>query len=347
MRRRLRRDRRLAAAQRAGQHGQRRVLGVDPPRRRGRHRPVDPRRPGHASPTAPRWPAQKIERVLTNDPGMGVIRHVDAGYELADEVADRTRASASRCGRATVMSDDPADRFAALWASLAPIGRDAGHRRLPAVRAGPRPTWRCREWFVEAGRRPRPDGRDRRQRQPVGLVGRPGRGRRRGHRQPPRLGAARRGVRRAARRRLRAARRRRAARARASRPARPLGGRRLRRGGGRPVRRRLPRLPAAHRGARPGPGAARCATATASRCAEALGEAGHDPAALGPDPRAARPASAPSSSCTSSRAARWSTRTRRSAWPARSGRTAAGGSTSPARPTTPAPPGWPTGATRC
>jgi urocanate hydratase len=33
---------------------------------------------------------QKIERVLTNDPGMGVIRHVDAGYDIADEVA-RTR----------------------------------------------------------------------------------------------------------------------------------------------------------------------------------------------------------------------------------------------------------------
>jgi urocanate hydratase len=32
--------------------------------------------------------AQKIERVLTNDPGMGVIRHVDAGYERAVEVAD-------------------------------------------------------------------------------------------------------------------------------------------------------------------------------------------------------------------------------------------------------------------
>jgi urocanate hydratase len=31
--------------------------------------------------------AEKIERVLTNDPGMGVIRHVDAGYELAREVA--------------------------------------------------------------------------------------------------------------------------------------------------------------------------------------------------------------------------------------------------------------------
>lgn len=31
--------------------------------------------------------AQKIERVLTNDPGMGVIRHVDAGYDIAVDVA--------------------------------------------------------------------------------------------------------------------------------------------------------------------------------------------------------------------------------------------------------------------
>ncbi|MEO6703934.1 MAG: urocanate hydratase [Jatrophihabitantaceae bacterium] len=31
--------------------------------------------------------AAKLERVLTNDPGMGVIRHVDAGYPRADEVA--------------------------------------------------------------------------------------------------------------------------------------------------------------------------------------------------------------------------------------------------------------------
>ncbi|MFI8186323.1 urocanate hydratase [Actinacidiphila glaucinigra] len=30
---------------------------------------------------------EKIRRVLTNDPGMGVIRHVDAGYERAEEVA--------------------------------------------------------------------------------------------------------------------------------------------------------------------------------------------------------------------------------------------------------------------
>lgn len=33
--------------------------------------------------------AQKIQRVLTNDPGMGVIRHVDAGYDIADQTANR------------------------------------------------------------------------------------------------------------------------------------------------------------------------------------------------------------------------------------------------------------------
>jgi urocanate hydratase len=32
--------------------------------------------------------AKKLERVLTNDPGMGVIRHVDAGYDRAADVAD-------------------------------------------------------------------------------------------------------------------------------------------------------------------------------------------------------------------------------------------------------------------
>lgn len=31
--------------------------------------------------------AAKLERVLTNDPGMGVIRHADAGYEYAQQVA--------------------------------------------------------------------------------------------------------------------------------------------------------------------------------------------------------------------------------------------------------------------
>ncbi len=30
---------------------------------------------------------EKLRRVLTNDPGMGVIRHVDAGYDIAEDVA--------------------------------------------------------------------------------------------------------------------------------------------------------------------------------------------------------------------------------------------------------------------
>ena len=32
--------------------------------------------------------ARRLERVLTIDPGMGVIRHADAGYETAIRVAD-------------------------------------------------------------------------------------------------------------------------------------------------------------------------------------------------------------------------------------------------------------------
>jgi urocanate hydratase len=32
--------------------------------------------------------ALRLERVLTNDPGMGVIRHVDAGYPPARAAAD-------------------------------------------------------------------------------------------------------------------------------------------------------------------------------------------------------------------------------------------------------------------
>jgi urocanate hydratase len=31
---------------------------------------------------------EKLSRVLVTDPGMGVIRHADAGYERAIEVAD-------------------------------------------------------------------------------------------------------------------------------------------------------------------------------------------------------------------------------------------------------------------
>ena len=33
--------------------------------------------------------ARRLERVLTNDPAMGVLRHADAGYEDATETARR------------------------------------------------------------------------------------------------------------------------------------------------------------------------------------------------------------------------------------------------------------------
>ena len=35
--------------------------------------------------------ARRLERVLTSDPGMGVVRHVDAGYPRAIEVAAQNK----------------------------------------------------------------------------------------------------------------------------------------------------------------------------------------------------------------------------------------------------------------
>jgi len=35
--------------------------------------------------------AVRLERVLTNDPMMGVFRHADAGYELAQDCARRLK----------------------------------------------------------------------------------------------------------------------------------------------------------------------------------------------------------------------------------------------------------------
>ena len=39
------------------------------------------------SPTGTPEAAEAIERVLTNDPGTGVMRHADAGYEQATRCA--------------------------------------------------------------------------------------------------------------------------------------------------------------------------------------------------------------------------------------------------------------------
>ena len=61
--------------------------------------------------------AEKLERVLTSDPGMGVIRHVDAGYERGRRGRGRARACGCRCARR---------RDAACGASWAWLG---GERR--------------------------------------------------------------------------------------------------------------------------------------------------------------------------------------------------------------------------
>jgi urocanate hydratase len=47
--------------------------------------------------------AQKLERVLTTDPGTGVIRHADAGYDRAMEVARE------RGVRVPMLEDERAD----------------------------------------------------------------------------------------------------------------------------------------------------------------------------------------------------------------------------------------------
>ena len=92
---------------------------------------------------------EKLERVLTNDPGMGVIRHVDAGYEEAAEVA----AAAGRARPDAAVMSTPVRRatFAALWESLLPVGRDpgtGGYRRFSWTPAD----LDCRAWFEAAAR---------------------------------------------------------------------------------------------------------------------------------------------------------------------------------------------------
>jgi len=44
--------------------------------------------------------AKKLERVLTNDPGTGVMRHADAGYEIALKVAHERGVHIPMAGKA-------------------------------------------------------------------------------------------------------------------------------------------------------------------------------------------------------------------------------------------------------
>src|SRR5258705_480150 len=74
--------------------------------------------------------AQKLARVLTNDPGMGVIRHVDAGYEHATKIAAE-RGVVPRVPVAVVaFSDEEGARF-----GVACIGSQLSTGALSAEKA--------------------------------------------------------------------------------------------------------------------------------------------------------------------------------------------------------------------
>jgi urocanate hydratase len=48
----------------------------------------------------------RLERVLTNDPGVGVARHADAGYERAVETAAREGLQLPMVGGGIVAAED-------------------------------------------------------------------------------------------------------------------------------------------------------------------------------------------------------------------------------------------------
>ena len=77
------------------------------------------------------WPREKLERVLTNDPGMGVIRHVDAGYEHATAVAAERGVRIPMQEKRIMELRRP---FDSLWDSILDVGRERRHRRLPPIR---------------------------------------------------------------------------------------------------------------------------------------------------------------------------------------------------------------------
>ena len=289
--------------------------------------------------------AQKLERVLVNDPGMGVIRHTDAGYDLAATVAP-SAASASRwpareqCQPGGSAPLSPPS-FADLWRDLEPLGRDpvtGGYRRYSWTAADAA----CRAWFT---RQAEQRGLDVETDNNGNLWAWWG----------PKPGAVVTG---------------------SHLDSVPDGGgfdgalgvvtalaavdllQEKNFNAERPVvlaafteeegaRFGLPCLGSRLLTGAVDPDAARAlADEAGTTLAEAMTAAGHDPGRLGPAPPCWT-ASAPSSNCTSSRAApsrRWG---RPSDSPRASGRTAGGGWTSPARPTTRARPGSPTAGTRC
>ena len=64
--------------------------------------------------------ARRLERVLTNDPLMGIFRHVDAGYDEAVQVADRFDCKIPMQAKAHARSAGMPDRPAS---AVHPTGR--------------------------------------------------------------------------------------------------------------------------------------------------------------------------------------------------------------------------------
>ena len=284
--------------------------------------------------------AQKLARVLTNDPGMGVIRHVDAGYEHAADIAASAACESHAGERMTA--------FDTLWPTILDVGRHTstgGYRRYAWSDAD----LTLREWFSDCAAQRGMDVEEDRNGNlwawwmPPGWTGDPTDAFVTGSHldSVPDGGAfdGPLGV-------VSAFAAIDIVRERGVVPRVPVArGRLLRRGGG-AVRRCMRRLPAVHRCVerREGPRAA-----GRPRCDPRRGddEGGPQSPSTSASTRSWPTASASSSNCTSSRAARWIWSTARSPSLRPSGRTGAGSSRSAARRTTQAPPGWPTGTTRC
>ena len=88
--RRIRRDRRLAAPERDAERRRRALPGWRCTTEAASASAARSTRARRSWPTARDEGAFRVERVLTNDPGTGVMRHADAGYEIALEHARAT-----------------------------------------------------------------------------------------------------------------------------------------------------------------------------------------------------------------------------------------------------------------
>ena len=102
-----------------------------------------------SSATARRRPRERIERVLWNDPATGVMRHADAGYEIAIDCAQA--ASARPAGHPVdpreAGADPPALAIACRGRTAAGDDRD---RRLSRARGPDAFDWRVSMARVEA-----------------------------------------------------------------------------------------------------------------------------------------------------------------------------------------------------